>query len=283
MKKIIAVILSLCAAVAVTMTACSENGADTPQTSGTPEASDTPESVNDGENTADESKTTEEEGPIVDKVLDYEIDPAKPMIALTFDDGPNTTTTNQVLDLLQKYQVRASFFLIGDNITDESAETVKRAYNMGCEIDNHSKTHSYMNEMAAEDIIAEVQYVSDKVEELTGQPTLFFRPPYIAINDTMYDNIDMPFISGVGSDDWDPNIDVEMRIKRVERKVVDGQIILLHDAEGNDQTVEALDTIIPDLLDKGYQFVTVKELFELRGVEISGEDTNLYSTLNAEG
>ena len=76
MKKLIAIILSLCAAVAVTMTACSENGADTPQTSGTPEASDTPESVNDGENTADESKTTEEEGRIVDKVLDYEIDPA---------------------------------------------------------------------------------------------------------------------------------------------------------------------------------------------------------------
>lgn len=218
---------------------------------------------------------------MADQVLDYEIDPSKPVIALTFDDGPNTTTTNQVLDLLQKYKVRASFFLIGDNITDASAEVVKRAYDMGCEIENHSKTHSYMNEMDAEDIIAEVQYVSDKVEEITGEPTLFFRPPYIAVNGVMYDSIDMPFINGVGCNDWDPAISVEARIKRIQRQARDGLIILLHDAEGNDMTVEALDTIIPSLLDEGYQFVTVKELFEVKGVEISGDDTNLYTELAA--
>ena len=281
MKKIIAVILSLCAAAAVTVTLTSCDTAQSVDESGGTE--NVPVETGEENEVTEEDKEAAEEGPTVDKVLDYEIDPTKPMIALTFDDGPNTTTTNQVLDLLQKYQVRASFFLIGDNITDASAEAVKRAYDMGCEIDNHSKTHSYMNEMKAEDIVAEVQYVSDKVEEITGQPTLFFRPPYIAVNDIMYDNIDMPFISGVGNDDWDPNIDVEMRIKRIQRKVKDGNIILLHDAEGNDQTVESLDTIIPDLLEKGYQFVTVKELFEYRGVEISADDTNLYSTLNAEG
>ena len=273
MKKFTAIFLSLCAVI--TMTSCSSGETATPEASGGSDSTS-------GENTAKESETTDgEEVPAVDKVLDYEIDPAKPVIALTFDDGPNTTTTNQVLDLLQKYQVRASFFLIGDNITDESAEVVKRAYDMGCEIDNHSKSHPYMNKMSAEEIIAEVQFVSDKVEEITGQPTLFFRPPYIAVNSTMYDNIDMPFINGYGCNDWDENVSVEARVRGVTRHAQDGLIILLHDAQGNDMTVEALDTIIPELLDKGYQFVTVKELFEAKGVAISGEDTNLYTTVGS--
>lgn len=273
MKKFFAFFLSLCAAIAiVTMTSCSSGKAETPETSDKPDVSDSGDRGN-------ETEEANEEDTAVDKVLDYEIDPTKPMIALTFDDGPNTTTTNQVLDLLQKYGVRASFFLIGSNITDESAEAVKRAYDMGCEIDNHSRTHSYMNEMSAEDIAAEVQFVSDKVEEITGQPTLFFRPPYIAVSDTMYQNIDMPFICGAGCDDWDASVDVDTRVKRIQRQARDGLIILLHDAQGNDQTVEALDILIPDLLEKGFQFVTVAELFEAKGIAISGEDTNLYTTV----
>ncbi|HAM69998.1 MAG TPA: hypothetical protein DCP68_10365, partial [Ruminococcus sp.] len=73
----------------------------------------------------------------------------KKLIALTFDDGPNTTTTNDVLDLLAEYDAKASFFLIGDNINSASAASVKRAYDMGMEIDNHSKTHSNMSKMTA--------------------------------------------------------------------------------------------------------------------------------------
>lgn len=209
--------------------------------------------------------------------IEYEIDPTKPMIALTFDDGPNTTTTAQVLDKLELYNVPASFFLIGNNINDASAEVVKRAYQMGCEIDNHSKTHSYMNSMTAEEIAEEVKFVSDKVEEITGEPTKFFRPPYIATSGDMYANIDMPFICGVGCNDWDNMVTVKERIENTLNQVQDGTIILLHDAQGNIKTVEALDTIIPTLLEEGYQFVTVSELFEAKGIEISGEDMNLYS------
>ncbi len=215
------------------------------------------------------------------KPIVYDIDPNKPIIALTFDDGPNTTTTNQVLDLLEKYQVKASFFLIGNNINDESAKSVKRAFDLGCEIDNHSKTHSYMNKMTEEEIKEEVKYVSDKVEEITGQPTKFFRPPYIAVNNTMYDSIDMPFICGQGCDDWNDSVSVENRLAVLTAYVGDGTIILLHDAQGNDKTVEMLDTLIPQLLEEGYQFATVSELFEARGVEISADDSNLYTTLAA--
>ena len=213
------------------------------------------------------------------KRIDYELDPSKPTIAITFDDGPNATTTMEVLDILEKYQVRASFFLIGTNINDESAKSVKRAFDLGCDIENHSKTHSYMDKMTADEIKDEVAYVNDKVKEITGTTPKFFRPPYIAVNDTMYENIDMTFISGNGCNDWEDSVSADYRAKYLEKKAKDGVIFLLHDAEGNSKTVEALDKAIPILLEMGFQFATISELFELKGVEISGTDTNIYSEL----
>ncbi len=274
MKKI--KILSLFMS-AMMLTACSD--AQTPPAEGDNNGTGKV-TASENEKTEAETKSEETEGGDKEmKPIVYDIDPNKPIIALTFDDGPNTTTTNQVLDLLEKYQVKASFFLIGNNINDESAKSVKRAFDLGCEINNHSKSHSYMDKMTAEDIKAEVQFVSDKVKEITGEPTKFFRPPYIAVNDTMYDNIDMPFICGAGCDDWDSNVSVEKRLKVLSRSVGDGTIILLHDAQGNDKTVEMLDTLIPQLLEEGYQFATVSELFEARGIAISADDKNLYTNI----
>lgn len=201
----------------------------------------------------------------------------KKYIALTFDDGPNTTTTNEMLDVLEQYGVKASFFLVGNNINDETAKVVKRAYDMGCEIGNHSKTHSYMNEMNDEDIIAEIEYVNNYVKEITGEEPKFFRPPYIAVSSSMYDLIDMPFICGFGCNDWDERVTVERRATVILRQVQDGGIILLHDAQGNSQTVEALHTIIPELQAQGYEFVTVSELFKVKGIEISPDDSGLYT------
>lgn len=188
-------------------------------------------------------------------------------IALTFDDGPNTTTTNEVLDKLEKHGVIASFFLIGNNINDESAKAVKRAYDMGCEINNHSRTHSNMTELTAEEIQEEYRYVDDKVFEITGEHTKFFRPPYIAVHQIMFDNIDAPFIAGIGAQDWEDRITADMRARMILKQAKDGDIILLHDMEGNSATVEALDTIIPELKAQGYKFVTVSELFKAKGIE----------------
>lgn len=230
----------------------------------------------------EETVASAPEGGDTVKRIDYELDPSKPTIAITFDDGPNATTTMEILDVLEKYQVRASFFLIGTNINDESAKSVKRAYDLGCDIENHSKTHSYMDKMTADEIKDEVAYVNDKVKEITGTTPKFFRPPYIAVNNTMYDNIDMTFISGYGCNDWEDRVTAEYRAKYLEKKAADGVIFLLHDAEGNSKTVEALDKAIPILLEKGFQFATISELFELKGVEISGTDTNIYSELNAQ-
>lgn len=188
-------------------------------------------------------------------------------IALTFDDGPNSTTTNEVIDKLEKYGIVASFFLVGNNIDDESAKAVKRAYDLGCEIDNHSRSHSNMTELSAEEIKAEYDYTDGKVYEITGEHTKFFRPPYIAVHQIMFDNIDVPFIAGIGANDWEDRVTAEMRARMILKQAKDGDIILLHDAEGNSMTVEALDTIIPELQKQGYKFVTVTELFRAKGIE----------------
>lgn len=190
----------------------------------------------------------------------------KKLAALTFDDGPNTTTTLQMLDMLEKHGVTASFFVCGNNITSESEEVMRRAVKMGCEIENHSQTHSVMSEMNAEDIAAEIKFTSDKVEAAVGRRPQLFRPPYIAVNDLMHEVIDLTFICGVGAEDYNDEISAEERYRRIVEQVSDGIIILLHDSEGNFRTVDALDMIIPKLKADGYEFVTASELFVRKGI-----------------
>lgn len=188
-------------------------------------------------------------------------------IALTFDDGPNTGTTLQVLEKLKKYGIPASFFLIGNNITTESAAVSKAAFECGCEICNHSRSHPSMPELTPEEIRAEVGFTDGKIKEITGEMPRFFRPPYIAVNDVMIDNIDKIFIAGIGAEDWNDEITAEMRAERILAQAKNGSIILLHDAQGNSKTVAALDLIIPALLNDGYKFLTVTNLFAAEGVE----------------
>lgn len=187
------------------------------------------------------------------------------LIALTFDDGPNTYTTPQVLDLLEAYDARASFFLIGDNITAESAEVVNRAHAMGCEINSHSRTHSDMAEMTEEEIRAEMEYVDDAVYDIIGEYPRFFRPPYLSVSQTMYDAIDIPFITGLSSGDSSSEKTAQDVADTVLSLAKDGAIVLMHDFYGNDKTVEALQTILPELQSQGYAFVTLTELFERKG------------------
>ena len=276
MKRRSLKILSALLAVG-TLTACSGGGAPSGG------ASDTTGSDSYTENAESSAESTAEEAsePVVTPINtepDYAWDK---VVALTFDDGPNTTTTNEVLDVLEKHQVVASFFLIGNNITDESAKSVKRAYDLGCEIDNHSKSHEYMNKMEPEDIKAEVQFVDDKVFEITGEHTKFFRPPYIAIGNAMWENISLPFISGLGCNDWDDKVPVEKRVDTITQGVTDGTIILMHDAQGNSKTVEAIDQIIPILKEQGYKFTTVSGLFEAKG--ITPVTQMIYSNATQEG
>lgn len=263
MNSIIKTVFAIMASMAV-MAGCGRAPAIDPSgdlsdiLSSVTEAPDTasPDSTPKQEPTETTPSTTEE--PEMNEDVKY--------IALTFDDGPNTTTTNDVLDKLEKHGIVASFFLVGNNINDASAEVVKRAYDMGCEINNHSRSHLDMTTLSAEEIQEEYRYVDNKVFEITGEHTKFFRPPYIAVHQIVFDNIDVPFIAGIGATDWEDRITAEKRAKTILKQAKDGDIILLHDMVGNSQTVEALDTIIPELKAQGYKFVTVSELFKAKGI-----------------
>ena len=204
-----------------------------------------------------------------DGTIDYE--KAK-LVALTFDDGPNLTITPKVLDKLEKYEVVASFFLIGKNITDATKPVMERQLELGCEICNHSWSHSSMSTMKADVIKKEISDTSKRIDDMVGVTPKFFRPPFISTSPTMYTAIELPFINGINGSDWEANKTAQMRADAILRQVQDGNIILMHDFEGNSNTVEALDIIIPELQRRGYVFVTVSQLFEYQGVDPDKEN-----------
>ena len=187
-------------------------------------------------------------------------------IALTFDDGPNTVTTPQVLDILEEQGIVASFFLIADNINEASARIAQRALALGCELNNHSKTHSRMSGMTAEEIRAEISRCTGQIIALAGRAPRFFRPPYIDVSRTLYDEVGLGFICGAGCKDWLPETSAEERVRLTLENARDGEIILLHDSLGNVNTVEALREIIPVLKEQDYSFVTCGQLFDECGV-----------------
>ena len=183
-------------------------------------------------------------------------------LALSFDDGPNLTTESKMLDVLAKHDVPATFFFIGNNINEETAENMKRALELGCEIGNHSLTHSRMSQMDEEQVKTEILATSRMIEQITGQVPKLFRPPYIDVKPEMYDWIDLTFICGKGCEDWVDTVDKDTRREGIIANAEPGAIYLLHDFEGNEATVEALDEAIPVLKEQGYVFVTVSQLFD---------------------
>ena len=204
--------------------------------------------------------------------------PAK-LIALTFDDGPNDITTPKVLDILEEHKIPASFFVIGQFINDDTARQMKRAISLGCEIQNHSFTHSFMTQLTAEQIAEEVRKTDELIVKYTGTKPWLFRPPYINHNQSMHEVIGLTFINGVGCRDWEAGQSAQARYEELMPKVKDGDIILLHDFEGNGNTVEALKKIIPELKEQGYKFVTVSQLFEKKGITPSAHNGYIYTNV----
>jgi len=191
----------------------------------------------------------------------------KKHIALTFDDGPDREVTPAVLNILAKHDVTGSFFLIGRNITKETEAIARDTFERGFEIENHSLNHYYMDKLSPREIRDEIEKNEELLYKITGRRSSFFRPPYLAVSEEMYDNIDLCFIGGLHCEDWDERVTAEERADRIIGQAVDGAIILLHDMENNMATAEALENIIPALKEKGFNFVTVNELFRIKGVE----------------
>ncbi len=187
------------------------------------------------------------------------------LVALTFDDGPSSTTSD-VLDVLEDYDVKATFFLIGQQVNSSTMSIMQRQVSMGCELASHSYTHQDMSQMSATEIKNEMEWTRSAIKNTVDYDISFFRPPYLSTSNTMYENIDYPFIQGITCNDWVDSTSASERTSTVLNNVSDGTIVLLHDFQGNSETVQALPGIIEGLKAQGYTFVTVSELFAQKGV-----------------
>jgi peptidoglycan/xylan/chitin deacetylase (PgdA/CDA1 family) len=199
------------------------------------------------------------------------------LLALTFDDGPDPEITPQLLDILEQYHVPATFFLLGCRITSETTPILQRAVMLGCEMCNHSYSHPYLTVLTPRQITQEVSSATQRIILTTGQTPRFFRPPYLAVREDMFPLISMPFIGGYGVRDYDESVSESERYSGVMRIAKDGRIILLHDFAENTKTVGAVKRLVPDLLARGFRFVTVSQLFQEKGVTPSNEDRIIYS------
>jgi peptidoglycan/xylan/chitin deacetylase (PgdA/CDA1 family) len=195
------------------------------------------------------------------------IDPRGPMIALSFDDGPGHYT-DQFLDLLEMYGVRATFCVVG-NLVNAHKESLERAVGLGNEVIGHSWDHRNMAKLSADAVRAQILDTADIIEDVTGTAVKLFRPPYGAVSDTMRDvarELEFAIIHwSVDPEDWDTN-DSEAVFDAVMQRVRDGAIILSH--ETHKSTLIAYQRLIPELLSRGFQFVTVSQLLSYRVGEL---------------
>ena len=192
------------------------------------------------------------------------IDRNKPLVALTFDDGPNANTS-RVLDILEKYNVKATFFVLGTNI-EGYEDTILRMKELGMEIGNHMYSHKLMTRLTEEEITLEIKKVDDLVFDIINRYPSLIRPSYGTSNKRMLKIIDRPVIIwDIDTLDWKYHNSTRISNKILD-KVSDGDIVLMHDIYS--ATANSLEITIPKLLDKGYQLVTVSELFYLKEKEL---------------
>ena len=189
--------------------------------------------------------------------------PIKGYLALTFDDGPRPGNTTRLLDVLAERDVKATFFLIGKQV-EACRPQVERMAAEGHQIGLHSWDHVELDHMTPEQIAAQLDPNRAQLEEITGSDHLMLRPPYGLTDDTLKEAAHAPIIRwSVDPEDWrDRN--TGRIIREVEDKAEDGAIILMHDLY--DSSVQAAAALIDELKGEGYEFVTVEELFALRGV-----------------
>ena len=168
--------------------------------------------------------------------------------------------TQQLIDILEQYQVKATFFVVGEWV-DKYPESVKALSEAGHEVMNHSNTHPHMNQMSREEVISDVEACNDKIESVTGVRPTLIRPPYGEYNDTVISAIRSigmePIQWDVDSLDWKDLSAAEITA-RVTGKVQPGSIVLFHNAALH--TPEALPTILEELLREGYTFVPISQL-----------------------
>ncbi|SFG16621.1 Peptidoglycan/xylan/chitin deacetylase, PgdA/CDA1 family [Oribacterium sp. WCC10] len=204
------------------------------------------------------------------------VDTTKPMVALTWDDGPKSSVGDKLMDLLEANNGRGTFFIVGSRI-DDFTDEVKRMAANGHEIANHSWDHDEkLSKNSSDYIQQEFEKTNAKVEEVTGIRPALVRLPGGIISDTVRSTITQPMIFwSIDTLDWKSK-NAESVASIIQSEVKDGDIILMH--ELYDSTLAACQTIIPWLAQQGYQMVTVSELIAFRNADVQGGNGKQYSS-----
>ena len=196
----------------------------------------------------------------------YNAEKKRPLIALTFDDGPGQYT-DKLLDCLEENNAHATFFMLGQLVGQYSDE-VKRMVELGCEIGNHSWDHQDMLNLSIEDVVKEFGDTDQALIDACGQDSTVIRPPYGDCNDEIISAVGKPFILwSIDSLDW-KYLDADLDYNGImnDSNLGDGAVILMHDIHG--PSVDAALRLIPDLIAQGYKLVTVSEMAAAKNVTL---------------
>ncbi len=188
------------------------------------------------------------------------LDPDKPMVALTFDDGPYTPVTSKILKVLKKYDARATFFVVGNRVP-QYEDMVKQAYEQGNEIATHTYNHANLTKLSKKGIKDELNKSREAIKDVIGCSFSTLRPPGGSINDKMRSVIKVPMIYwSVDTEDW----------KSRNAKSVLNECEVIQDGDLYPSTADAVKKLVPRLVKEGYQLVTVDEMFHYKGINAKG-------------
>ncbi len=210
--------------------------------------------------------TDEIQVPIEAPIVKNEIDPSKPMIALTFDDGPSKNDY-EIVAKLKEYNARATFYVLGKNVGNKE-DIINTILDSGCEIGGHSWDHTSLVKLSGNALTNQFTSVRDVVKSASnnGYEIKTFRPPYGAVNEVVKGASPFPLIMwDIDTLDWKTR-NAKKTVDHVLKNVKDGSIILMHDihSESKDAAIE----LIPILVEKGYQLVTISELMEAKNIQM---------------
>ena len=194
----------------------------------------------------------------------YDETKKRPMVALTFDDGPGEHT-EELLDCLTKNNAKATFFMLGSNAA-AFPDVVKDLKDAGMELGNHTYDHLDLTTLDSESVTSQIKRTNDAISGAAGVPATVMRPPGGAYNESVQAAVGMPLIMwSIDTKDWLTKSEDQTYQVTVDN-VKDGSIVLMHDI--HEWSVKAAIRVIPELVEQGYKLVTVSELAEAKGIKL---------------